>query len=292
MIHLFGGRWYLLFSSAAEVAGAPVGAPAHWSIGSASSTDLSTFPTLKLWPDQPGTQGLASPDITQLPDGRFVVTYTSYPRETNGQAKIYYRVSADLSTWSAPRRLASNVHTAAAERLIDPALAFLAHGVMLGYKIDLPDGHQAFEVANSPSGSLDGPWTIVGRPDISLYGDTVENYQFLRIDGQWRLVASSNTLDQPWMFALGGPPEDPASWLHWTGGYELNIPDEDWEHATGRTGVNYEHANSAYLCDARTLDGHFYLLFSGTTELTTYGGTGHNSIGIARSTDLIHWQVP
>jgi hypothetical protein len=290
VVHLFGGRWYLLFSSAAEVPGAASGSPAHWSIGAASSRDLSAFSPLSLWPDQPGTQGLASPDITQLPDGRFVVTYTSYPRETNGEAKIYYRSSADLVTWSAPRPLGPvRMPT---ERVIDPALAFLPRGVMLGYKIDLPGGRQAFEVAFSPSGSLDGPWTIVGRPNISLYGDTVENYQFLRIDGQWRLTASSNQLDQPWLFALGGPPEDPASWLRWTGGYELNIPDEPWESAPGQTGATHEHANSAYLCDDRPLDGHFYLLFSGTTELTSYGGTGHNSIGIARTTDLIHWEVP
>ena len=65
-------------------------------------------------------------------------------------------------------------HPASGDRLIDPALAFLDHGVMLGYKINLDNGRQAFEMAWSPSGSLDGPWTVVGRPDIVLYQDTIE----------------------------------------------------------------------------------------------------------------------
>ena len=91
---------------------------------------------------------------------------------------------------------------------------------------------------------------------------------------------------------VGGPPDVPASWLHWTGGYELQVPDEAWEHGTGATGASYEHANSAYLCDARSLDGYYYLLFTGTPEMVDFGGSGHNQMGIARSTDLIHWQVP
>jgi hypothetical protein len=58
--------------------------------------------------------------------------------------------------------------------------------------------------------------------------------------------------------------------------------------------IDYEHANSAFLCSMqRTLNGHFaYLLYAGSSELTQFGGWGHASIGVARSTDLVHWQVP
>ena len=46
-------------------------------------------------------------------------------------------------------------------------------------------------------------------PDIVVYGDTVENYEFLTVNGAWDLVATSNTLDQPFVFTLA--PGDPAN---------------------------------------------------------------------------------
>ena len=57
-------------------------------------------------------------------------------------------------------------------------------------------------------------------------------------------------------------------------------------------GVTFDQENSAYLCDARRLDGYFYLLYIGATELATYGGFGHTELGIARSKDLVVWSVP
>ena len=57
--------------------------------------------------------------------------------------------------------------------------------------------------------------------------------------------------------------------------------------------IGYEHANSAFLCVASRQPGHFsYLLYAGSDELTQFGGWGHAKIGVARSTDLVHWQVP
>ena len=47
-----------------------------------------------------------------------------------------------------------------------------------------------------------------------------------------------------------------------------------------------------YLCDARRADGWFYLLYSGSNEQTSFGGLGHQKIGVARSTDLETWHVP
>ena len=117
--------------------------------------------------------------------------------------------------------------------MIDPALAWTGHGLILGFKAG--GAVQHFQIAWSRSGSLNGPWTAIGRPDISLYGDTVENYEFLTLNGRWHLVATSNTLDQPWLFTLVGPPTVPASWLHWTAGAELQIPSQPWD--SGRRGV-------------------------------------------------------
>jgi hypothetical protein len=289
-VRLVDGTWHLFFSSVA-------GDPVHWSIGSAASTDLRNWssdsaPTL--WPDQAGTEGLASPDITQAPNGTFVITYQSDPGDVGGSAKLYYRTSRDLITWTPPKPLGRALHPRAADRMIDGALAFVGHGVMLGYKYGVSGGtqKQAFEIAYSPSGSLDGPWTLVGRPAISQFGDTFENYEFVEIDGQWHLVATTNTLDRPYFATLHGAADNPRSWLDWVDGRVLDIPAEVWNSALGPTSVTHEVANAVYLCDARALDGHYYVFYAGSSELTDFGGWGHAKVGIARSTDLVHWQVP
>lgn len=284
-LRLWQGQWRMFFSSVAAN-------PERWRIGTSTSADLRDWSHLSLVPAQPGVHDEASPDLVRSPSGSFVLTYQATPNGAGNQAKIFYRTSLDLSHWSEPRRLAANLHTAPGDRLIDAALAFTSHGVVLGYKYGLPGGLQAFEIAYSPGGSLDGPWQLVGRPDIRVFGDTVENYEFLVIDGTWRLLATSNQLDRPWLFRLDGPPALPASWLSWTGGYQLQVPGEAWNTAPGLTGSDYELDNSAYLCDARSVDGHFYLLYAGSSELTAFGGWGHAAIGVARSTDLANWEVP
>jgi hypothetical protein len=70
-------------------------------------------------------------------------------------------------------------------------------------------------------------------------------------------------------------------------------PSEAFNTGPGLSGIGFEHANSAYLCDASELPGHFvYLFYAGSDELTRFDGWGHAEIGVARSTDLVHWQVP
>ncbi len=283
-----GGRWRMLFSSVYQTPGDPD----HWSIASATSADLTSWTVPAVWPAQAGTLGVASPDVVRAPDGLYVATYTSVPKEVSGEAKLYYRTSRDLVTWSQPQRLLSNVHTRAGDRLIDPALAYTGNGLMLGYKYGRKDGSQSFEIAWSPNGSLRGPWRYVGRPDIVVNGDTIENYEFVPVDGVWRLVATSNELDQPWIFRLAGNARVPSGWLRWSRGYQLAVPQESWNQGPGISSVGYEKANSAYLCDARAVDGYFYLTYAGSDELGQFGGWGHAKVGIARSTDLVNWQVP
>ncbi len=230
----------------------------------------------------------------QAPDGTSVATYQSNPGDVGGAAKLSYRTSTDLQHWSEPKPLARSLHPAAGDRMIDGALAYAAGGLILGYKYGLADGDQkqAFEIAFSPSGSLDGPWTFVGRPAISVFGDTLENYEFLQIDGRWHLVATTNVLDRPYFATLAGSPDSPQGWLHWSDGRVLDIPEEAWNHGAGVSSVTHEVANAIYLCDARALDGHFYAFYAGSDELTAFDGWGHAKIGVARSTDLVHWEVP
>ena len=78
--------------------------------------------------------------------------------------------------------------------MIDAAVAWTPAGLLLAYKYGSDVQH--FEIARSVSGSLDGPWKLLGRPDIMVYGDTIENYQLLQLDGRWQLLATSNTLNE------------------------------------------------------------------------------------------------
>jgi len=285
-----GGQWHMVFSYVTN--DVTTKGAENWNIASATSPDLAHWSAPSPWPVQAGVDGVASPDIVRSPSGTFVATYDSNPDVPTGpQSKLYYRTSSDLTTWSAPEPLAQSLHPAPGDRMIDAAVAWTGQGLILGYKYGTATGStsQHFEIAWSPTGSLRGPWTAVGRPDIVVDGDTVENLEFVAAAGRWHLVATSNTFDQPWIFTLSGDPTKPSSWLHWTGATMLVIPGQSWDSGPGLSSVGFEHANSVFLCDAT---GYYYATYSGSSELTRFGGWGHAEIGIARSTDLVHWQVP
>jgi len=240
---------------------------------------VSSSPDLRHWSSpRVIADNAASPDIVRSPSGTFIVTYQT------PQGLAYRTASnASLRSWSAPHPLGRGL----AHRMIDAALAFTGHGVILGFKAGSSTQH--FEIAWAPS--LTGTFRVVGRPDIAVYGDTVENYEFLTVGGAWHLVATSNTLDQPFLFTLGaGDPKTPSTWLHWSTGQQLSIPNESFNSGTGISSVGYEHANSAFLCVGP--GGEDYLTYAGSTELTQFGGWGHARIGLARSSDLVHWEVP
>jgi hypothetical protein len=265
-----GGKWHMLYSDMTALT-----APPHVRFDVA----LSSSPDLRHWtaPRVIAENG-ASPDIVRSPSGAFVVTYQT-PRG------LAYRTSSEgsLQSWSNARPLGPGL----AHRMIDGALAFTGNGVILGFKAGTTTQH--FEIAWAPS--LSGTFHLVGRPDIVLYNDTVENYEFLTVDGAWHLVATSNTLDEPFIFTLGpGDPASPSTWLHWSEGQQLLVPSQSFNSGQGVSSVGYEHANSAFLCVGPR--GEDYLTYAGSTELTQFGGWGHARIGMARSTDLVHWQVP
>jgi hypothetical protein len=282
------GVWHMLFSYVTN--DTTIAGQEHWGIATSRSSDLRHWSSPVPWSEQP--RGMASPDVVRSPSGTFVSTYDSPPGESGPtQAKLYYRTSSDLVHWSLPHPLAPTLHPSPAVRMIDPALAWNGNGLILAYKVGTTSQSQAFEIAWSKSGSLSGPWRVIGRPGIKIYNDTLENYELLSLKGAWHLVATSNTLDQPWIFTLSGPPANPASWLHWMDGHQLNVPSETWNTGAGISSVNYEHANSAFLCQD-TFDGYEYLTYAGSQELSRFGGRGHAEIGIARSKDLEHWTVP
>ncbi|MGH3185127.1 MAG: chloride channel protein, partial [Streptosporangiaceae bacterium] len=178
------GSWHMVFSYVTN--DVPTPGAEHWDIASATSSDLTHWSTPSPWPAQAGVFGVASPDIVRSPAGEFVATYDSNPEPMGGaQPKLFYRTTTDFQTWSAPVPLAPDLHPAAGDRMIDAALAWTGHGLILGYKYGAPGaaGSQHFEIAWSSTGSLDGPWSLVGRPDIVVNGDTVENFEFVAVAG-------------------------------------------------------------------------------------------------------------
>jgi hypothetical protein len=268
------GTWHLGYSQLRDD-------PFRVRLGFSSTTDFVSFehgPTL----DQPDTGGLASPDVVQAPDGRYVMTYNSHTRDLgDAQNKLYYRTSTDLGTWSAPTRIHVEGADAPEDRLIDAALAFAESGAFLFFKLE-----QRAQVAHAPSGSPDGPWTLIGELDPS----NLENCQAIRIDGVWHLLATTvPILHRPALHRLDGDPLDPASWRTWTLVRELDVPEQSWNSGEP---LLYERANAAYLVDDRATDGHFYLQYAGSTEIATFEGRGHSSLGLARSLDLVTWEVP
>jgi len=282
------GGWVALFSRE-DMNGA-------WRIGVARSADLATWSSRTTFPHDPATEGEASPDVVREPSGTYVVTYQSFVHDrAGGQPKLYARTTADFRTFSAPIRLLANVLAAPGDRLIDPALAYSPAGLLLGFKMGTTDAgsSQHFEIARSTTGTLGGPWVVVGQPDITVYGDTIENYQFLTVGGRHALLATSNNLDRPQLFQLAGAAGDPSSWLHWSPARELVVPQEAWNPGTGVTGSAYEHANCAFLVGGgEKLGGFYYLVYGDSADLTTFHGAGHAQLGLARSTDLVHWSVP
>lgn len=289
-----GGQWHMLFSYVTDHPSSPGGVV--WDIATATSPDLRHWSTIRPWPAQPGVLGVASPDVVRNPAGGFLVTYQSDPgsgQPPGTQSRLFYRTSPNLVTWSPAYPLAASLAPAAADRMIDGAFVYTGDQLLLGFKYSSPTQPDIFEMARSTTGQPQGPWQLVGRPDIQVVGGTIENYEFVKALGHWRLVGTSNNLDQPWLFTLAGNPATATGWLQWTGGYQLDVSSEAFNTGSGLSSIDYEHANSAFLCDATTLNGHFaYLLYAGSSELTQFGGWGHASIGVARSTDLVHWQVP
>jgi hypothetical protein len=277
------GQWFAAFS-AVDAAGA-------WRIGIEHSADLRSWSPMTFMAHDDAIEGEASPDVVRAPDGTFVVTYQSFVHDrAGGLPKLYYRTTTDFTHFSAAHPLVIAGMAAPTDRLIDAALAWTPAGLLLGFKRGTDP--QAFEIARSTSGTLAGPWQIVGAPDIRVFADTVENYQFLWIDGRWKLLATTNTFDRPYLFDLAGDPSHARGWLRWSKGRELAVPRETRNAATGVPGTTFEHANCAFLVDTRSGNGHFTLLYEDAPEKVRFGGEGHGVLAVARSVDLVHWSVP
>jgi len=278
-VRFVDGKWQMLFSYISDN-------PFRFQIGGVNSTDLSDWSTddVKVW-DRSVSGGLASPEVVQAPDGRYVTVFNShtYDLRSLSRNKLYYRTSSDFQIWNTMNRLGEKAWSAPEDRLIDAAIAYTEAGIIVVAKKE-----QTPYFAISTSGSLDGPWKEIGKPNFA----SLENYQLLQIDGVWHLLGT--TLRQPKgydrahlpaLYRLIGNPSDPQGWLEWERVGILDVPQESWNQG-------YERANSAHLCDARAADGYFYLFYAGSNDRDSFNGRGHAKIGVARSRDLKNWSIP
>jgi hypothetical protein len=274
-LRLIDGEWHLFYSERFEV-------PAPGGTGHAVSADLTGWETIeRQFPEQ------GSPDITRAEDGRYLITsQRNDPSGSEVNQLVYQSATDPNAEWSPPGQLVAGEFTG--ERIIDAGLAHTKRGLFLLFKRGLHDDIiQPIALAHSPSGSPDGPWEILGEPSLTF----AENFQFLVIGGTWHVLTTKIPVHVPTLYRLVGDPSKPESWLKWKEVAKFEIPQAAWNE--GRTpGITHETANSAHLCDARKLDGYWYLTFAGSTELETFEGRGHAKIGIARSRDLKKWEVP
>jgi hypothetical protein len=260
--------------------------------------------------------GICSPNIT-VADNRFILTVNTWGQPAPAVNQLYYLESPDLRHWSAPRPLAGNL--AAGRRCIDLALAH-DNGQWIGI------WKEEAVTRLAAAATLDGDWHFIGTGNLLFERTAVsndpkvihENYQFIKLDGEWHLLVTDYPPHHPWLYRRAG-----NDWSHWVDGHRLMIPSERhnsipessavaaeglpfrqlypcWDNPAARHIVDGLD-NAAFLCDWREQDGHFYLLYAGKNEdgCRQFNGTasnhpwprGWNKLALARSRDLKTWFV-
>lgn len=233
--------------------------------------------------------GPGSPDVSRIGIVWQMVFQVESP--AGGSARtLAGSVSTNLVDWSPPEPVAAEVMDPSL-RNIDGAVAEHGGYLYLGWK-----RVQEFFVTRRPL--LGAGW----EPPIeaSAAGAWAENFQFIEIDGAWRMVATGydpllfrctghptwityTCNHEPFIYRMDGSGDDLQDWTRWVDKTHLQIPFEDWNPAM--------HANSAFLADWREHDGYFYLFYAGSLEGDRFELRGHGKIGVARSRDLVEWRV-
>jgi hypothetical protein len=224
-----------------------------------------------------------SPDVSQVAK-RFFMVYQS--EDPTRDRRLFWSESTNLRDWTRGKPLAPTFRPK--ERLIDGALAWHDSFFYLAGKAT-----QQFWVSRAKS--MDGPWDEPIQAGAD--GEWAENFQFLNIDGVWRMVATGRQpadwkprgggtytgSHEPYIYKMEGPGTSLEHWSKWTNRTLLSVPFEKWNTVM--------HANSAFLCDWRQHDGWFYLFYAGSTDDQRFAKRGHGKIGVARSRDLATWYV-
>ncbi|MFL5785548.1 MAG: hypothetical protein ACJ76H_13110 [Bacteriovoracaceae bacterium] len=258
------GEFYVFFSAFFESRGKIA---SH--ISGVKTKDFVTFSEpLFVWSgEEIGYKGLAAPEVMRDGD-RFVMSYNSWGDKLLKPNHLFYATSPDLEHWEKHQPLAGNISRW--QRLIDATLAKRNNQYVLVYKTGKLFQKSQIAVATD----LKGPWKTLGRP----IKDWMENGELIGLDGVLHLLMTGKG-HLPYLSRLNS-----SDYLSWGPLTRLDVPRETFN--------TFDLANAAHLKDWRKYDGYFYLIYAGTTEGDSYLGRGDNRLGIARSTDLIHWEVP
>jgi len=237
---------------------------------------------------------MCSPDIVKIGD-TYYLTFNSWGYDKLRPNALFYMKSKDLIEWSPRRSLAANLTEG--RQVIDVAVQRHRDRFYLIFQRE-DNKHPYIATAKK----MDGPWSFVGEdgrarlllPDGTEGKRAHENYQLMRIDGRWTLVSNDFMPHRTYLYALRGTGDKPEDWLVWENGRRLEIPAEKWN--------TIDLDNAAALRDLRKYDGYFYLLYAGKSEFRNSDfvgpGTsrpwarGWNRLGLARSSDLLHWETP
>lgn len=261
-----------------------------------STTNWKTFSKPIMLKDgrEEGWTGLCSPNIAR-DDKKFYLTFNSWgdkhPNKRTNQ--LFFMESEDLINWSEMKQVAKNLTEG--DRIIDIAIAYHNNKFYIVWKFRENSGLRYKDfVRFATAKSLEGPAEYIGNggfaefylKDGSKSLKTHENFQLINIDEIWYLFSTDYIPHRPWLYKISGDGRgfQDADWIKWIEGYEINVPVESF---------NTNHlANAAFLVDWRKFDGYFYLLYAGRTEGRTHAFRGNNKLGLARSKDLIKFEVP
>ena len=257
--------------------------PAHWS-------------PMTFMPHDPAVEGEASPDVVRRarrPVRDHVPVVRARRARRPGQALLphHLRLRALLARAPAP--------PAAVHRSVRPpdrrrARVDAGRARCSGSRPANTDTTRRSRSRARRPASLDGPWQLVGKPDIRVFGDTIENYQFIR---DRRPVEAARDLEsaRPAVPLRSRRQREPAGAAGCDGRPAASSSSRKRRGTPGRgiTGSTYEHANCAYLVDRQTarrallprLRRRFRDVEFRRCRVTA-------SSRIARSTDLVHWSVP
>ena len=135
-------------------------------------------------------------------------------------------------------------------------------------------------------GSIYGPWRDAGRPT----SEWTEKAQFFGHGDETLLLAMTGGPDlrHPAVFRR----ERAGSLTRWIKDHDLDIPREKFNSLEIANAGVILGPETGLLPDQSADNQFFYFIYSGRTEDSSLAGQGDNRLGIARSVDLVHWEVP
>lgn len=214
--------------------------------------------------------GLCSPDIRKI-DDTWILTFNSWGDKDGQPNQLFYATTKDLIRWSEMKPLAKNITDGV--RAIDAAIIPFNNKIYLVWK-------RVQEPLIAVGDSLnDTNWEILGRPLKPWF----ENGQFFEVDGKVNMIitAGAHLPSLTRMVENGNKNQD---WLIWEELRNILLPVEEFN--------SFQTSNAASIIDWRAHDGYFYLIYAGKTEGISHSRRGDNKLALARSKDLMNWEIP